>query len=73
MFVYKDNEMVVFESFRPQNRYYVFGMPNGVDDLMLQLRTHTKNQMVNSEYYVDRGNHVKNKQNILAKIDRLFI
>lgn len=72
MFVYENECMVVFESFKPKNRYYVFGMPNGIDDLLVHLKEYTKNQMANSEYYIERGNHVKNKNSILAKIDRLF-
>lgn len=73
MFVYENDSMVVFESFKPKNRYYVFGMPNGIEDLLIHLKEYTKSQMTNSEYYVERGNHVKNKKNILSKINRLFV
>lgn len=72
MFVFEEYKMVVFESFEPRNRYYVFGMPKGLDELKSQLATMKKNEMAYSEFFIDRGNHIKNNERVLEKIARFF-
>lgn len=72
MFVFSEKEIVVFESFEPQNAFYVFGCPKGIDDLISNISKLTKTQMVLSEWYVDRGNHIVNKDRLKQRIDRLF-
>ena len=34
MFAFLEEELVVFESFKPQNAFYVFGCPNGLENLI---------------------------------------
>lgn len=34
MFAFLEEELVVFESFEPQNAFYVFGCPNGLENLI---------------------------------------
>lgn len=72
MYVFEENELAVFESFIPQNAYYVFSCPNGVDDLIANLRLMTKTQMAMSEWYVRRGNHVSDIKKIEQKISKFF-
>ena len=69
---FEEYKMVVFESFEPRNRYYVFGMPKGLDELKSQLATMKKNEMAYSEFFIDRGNHIKNNERVLEKIARFF-
>ena len=72
MFVFLEKEMVVFESFKPQNAFYVFGCPKGIDDLISNISKLTKTQMVLSKQFVDRGNHIINKDKLKQRIDGLF-
>lgn len=72
MFVFLQDEVVVFESFEPQNAFYVFGCPNGVENLINSIAKLTKSQMVFSEWYVDRGNHISNRKSIQQRISKLF-
>lgn len=73
MFVFAERELVVFESFEPQNAFYVFGCPNGIDDLINSIEIMTKMQMTLSHYYIERGNHSSNKKALQNRIDRFFI
>ena len=59
MFAFLEEELVVFESFEPQNAFYVFGCPNGLENLINSIAKLTKSQMTLSKWYVDRGNHIK--------------
>ena len=72
MFAFLQNEVVVFESFEPQNAFYVFGCPNGIENLINSIAKLTKSQMVFSEWYVDRGNHISNRKSLQQRISRLF-
>lgn len=72
MFVFLQDEVVVFESFVPQNAFYVFGCPNGVENLINSIAKLTKSQMVFSEWYVDRGNHISNRKSLQQRISKLF-
>lgn len=72
MFVFAEEEFVVFESFTPQNRFYRFGCPNGLDDLISNISNMSKSQMTFSEYYISRGNHVTNKDNLRKRINDFF-
>lgn len=58
MFAFLEEELVVFESFEPQNAFYVFGCPNGLENLINSIAKLTKSQMTLSKWYVDRGNHM---------------
>lgn len=72
MFAFLQNEVVVFESFEPQNAFYVFGCPNGIENLINSIAKLTKSQMVFSEWYVDRGNHTSNRKSLQQRISKLF-
>lgn len=72
MFVFSENELVVFESFEPQNAFYVFGCPNGIENLINSIVKLTKTQMTLSKWYVDRGNHISNRKSLQQRISRLF-
>lgn len=72
MFAFLQNEVVVFESFEPQNAFYVFGCPNGIENLINNIAKLTKSQMVFSEWYVDRGNHTSNRKSLQQRISKLF-
>ena len=72
MFAFLQNEVVVFESFEPQNVFYVFGCPNGIENLINSIAKLTKSQMVFSEWYVDRGNHTSNRKSLQQRISKLF-
>ena len=72
MFAFSQNEVVVFESFEPQNAFYVFGCPNGIENLINSIAKLTKSQMVFSEWYVDRGNHISNRKSLQQRISKLF-
>ncbi len=72
MFVFSENELVVFESFEPQNAFYVFGCPNGIENLINSIAKLTKTQMTLSTWYVDRGNHISNRKSLQQRISRLF-
>lgn len=72
MFVFEENKLVIFESFEPRNSYYTFRCPHGVEDLIKGIKSMTKTQMRLSENFVVRGNHTKNRENLIARIDKLF-
>lgn len=72
MFAFLQDEVVVFESFEPKNAFYVFGCPNGVENLINSIAKLTKSQMVFSEWYVDIGNHISNRKSIQQRISKLF-
>lgn len=72
MFVFEEDNLVIFESFVPKNSYYTFRCPHGVNDLIKGIKNMTKTQMRLSENFVVRGNHTKNRENLIARIDRLF-
>lgn len=72
MFVFPEQEMVVFESFVPQNAFYVFGCPNGVTDLLMNISAMSKTQMAMSAHFIDRGHHMANQENLKNRINRLF-
>lgn len=61
MFAFLEEELVVFESFKPQNAFYVFGCPNGLENLINSIAKLTKSQMTLSKWYVDRGNESMKK------------
>lgn len=64
MFAFLEEELVVFESFKPQNAFYVFGCPNGLENLINSIAKLTKSQMTLSKWYVDRGNHISNRKSL---------
>ena len=70
--VFLEEELVVFESFEPQNAFYVFGCPNGLENLINSIAKLTKSQMTLSKWYVDRGNHISNRKSLQQRISRLF-
>ena len=72
MFAFLEEELVVFESFEPQNAFYVFGCPNGLENLINSIAKLTKSQMTLSKWYVDRGNHISNRKSLQQRISRLF-
>ncbi len=72
MFAFLEEELVVFESFKPQNAFYVFGCPNGLENLINSIAKLTKSQMTLSKWYVDRGNHISNRKSLQQRISRLF-
>ena len=72
MFVFEENKLVIFESFEPRNSYYTFRCPHGVNDLIKEIKNMTKTQMQLSENFVIRGNHTKNRENLIARIDKIF-
>lgn len=72
MFAFLEEELVVFESFEPQNAFYVFGCPNGLVNLINSIAKLTKSQMTLSKWYVDRGNHISNRKSLQQRISRLF-
>lgn len=72
MFVFEENKLVVFESFEPRNSYYTFRCPHGVENLIKEIKSMSKTDMRMSENFVVRGNHTKNRENLIARIDRLF-
>ena len=72
MFAFLEEELVVFESFEPQNVFYVFGCPNGLENLINSIAKLTKSQMTLSKWYVDRGNHISNRKSLQQRISRLF-
>ena len=72
MFSFLEEELVVFESFKPQNAFYVFGCPNGLENLINSIAKLTKSQMTLSKWYVDRGNHISNRKSLQQRISRLF-
>ena len=72
MFAFLEEELVVFESFKPQNAFYVFGCPNGLENLKNSIAKLTKSQMTLSKWYVDRGNHISNRKSLQQRISRLF-
>lgn len=72
MFVFEENKLVIFESFEPRNSYYTFRCPHGVDDLIKEIKNMTKTQMQLSKNFVIRGNHTKNRENLIARIDKIF-
>lgn len=72
MFVFEENKLVVFESFEPRNSYYTFRCPHGVENLIKEIKSMSKTDMRMSENFVVRGNHTKNRENLIARIDRVF-
>ncbi len=72
MFVFNEEKLVVFESFEPRNSYYTFRCPHGLDDLIKEIKNMTKTEMKWSENFVARGNHTKNRENLIVRIDNLF-
>ena len=72
MFAFLEEELVVFESFEPQNAFYVFGCPNGLENLINSIAKLTKSQMTLSKWYVDRVNHISNRKSLQQRISRLF-
>lgn len=72
MFAFLEEELVIFESFEPQNAFYVFGCPNGLENLINSIAKLTKSQMTLSKWYVDRGNHISNRKSLQQRISRLF-
>lgn len=72
MFAFLEEELVVFESFEAQNAFYVFGCPNGLENLINSIAKLTKSQMTLSKWYVDRGNHISNRKSLQQRISRLF-
>ena len=72
MLVFTYNHLVVFESFIPGNAYYVFKYDD-LDSLVENISQMTKRQMMLAEYSMQRGNHIKNKDNLKRKIDKLFM
>lgn len=73
MFGFLEKEIVVFESFVPQNAFYVFGCPHGVENLITNIKTMSKAEIIQfSKYYISRGNHVSNRENLKKRINRFF-
>ena len=72
MLVFTYNHLVVFESFIPGNAYYVFKYDD-TDSLLEEISKMTKSQMKLAEYSIQCGNHIKNRENLKRKIDKLFI
>lgn len=72
MFVFEE-EFVVFESFEPQNAFYVFCCLNGIENLIDGITKLTKSQMILSKWYVYRGNHILNRKKLKQRISRLFM
>lgn len=72
MYVFEEKELVVFESFIPQNAFYAFACPNGIEDLIITIKSMTKTQMTFSQNYINRGNHTLNREKLKQRIDKFF-
>lgn len=72
LFVFRQIEIAVFESFTQSNAYYVFSCPKGEADLISRIKNMSKYEMRLSEHYIKRGNHIQDRENLKRKIDKYF-
>ena len=73
MFVFSENNLVVFDSLMNNNAYYVFKNKSSLPKLLTDIKEMTKTQMSLSEHYVNKGYHIKDKDKIKKKIEQFFV
>ena len=71
VFLYAERGLAVFESFIPNNAYYTFKYFD-FDELLKNVSSLTKTQMVLSSDFVCRGYHISDRDRLETKIHRLF-
>lgn len=71
VFLYAERGLAVFESFIPNNAYYTFKYFD-FDELLKNVSSLTKTQMVLSSDFVGRGYHISDRDRLETKIHRLF-
>lgn len=73
LFAFEEYKLAVFESFTPGNAYYIFRYDD-IQKLLLRLEgLSSKKEMQMNEHYVNRGNHVQNKERLRARINKYFL
>ncbi|WP_321008872.1 phospholipase D family protein [Hungatella effluvii] len=72
VFLYAEHGLAIFESFIAGNAYYTFKYFD-FDELLKNVSTLSKSQMILSSSFVNRGYHISDKDKLESRIDRLFI
>lgn len=72
LFEFKEYNLLVFESFNPNNAYYAFE-GNNIENVLATIKTLTKTEIVNLRSLIKRGYHIDDKAKLENTIDGLFI
>jgi len=74
LFIYEKYGLAVFESFESGNAYYVFKYYNDLERLLNYVSDKSKKGLKKDLfYYLNKGNHTKNKERLEEKIAGLFV
>lgn len=71
LFVFKDFDLAVFESFDLDNAYYVFACED-YQELISQISHMSKQQMTKASQYKSRGYHIQDQERLQENIDFYF-
>lgn len=71
IFRYSGRKLAVFESFEPDNAYYVFNCED-FDLLLTQISQMSKTQMAKASMYQSKGYHIQDQQRLQSNIDHYF-
>ena len=72
LLVYPSIQLAVFESYIPNNAYYVFNYRVSITNLLDELKKKKKMEMMSYDDLISRGYHFKDKDKLKSSIECLF-
>lgn len=73
LFYFSSAKLAIFESFKPNNAYYAYRLNGSLSELLEDIANMTKEEMLDSKFYIKRGYHLLSHDNLRKKIDSFFI
>lgn len=71
LYIYKNYKLAVFESFKPNNAYFVMDSDN-LDVITEELCGRKKRDLLECKLYVAKGYHIKSKKRMEERINKFF-